>query len=72
MRKLIAVLAVSAFAFTAAHAAELKDIDADGNGSISMEEAKAAMPDLSEDAFKAADANGDGTLNAEELATLAS
>ena len=42
MKKLIAALAVSAFAVTAAQAAELAEIDSDANGMISMEEAKAA------------------------------
>ena len=70
MKKLLTVLAVSAFATTSAFAAELKDIDTDSNGMVSMEEAKAAMPNISEEAFKGADADGDGSLNAEELAKL--
>jgi len=70
MRKLIITLAASAFAVTAAQAVELTEIDADNNGVISMEEAKVAMPDLSVEDFTAADADGDGSLNAEELAKL--
>lgn len=70
MKKFIAALGISALAITAAQAAELTEIDTDANGMISMEEAKAAMPDLSEEAFSGADADGDGSLNAEELASL--
>ncbi|MGB7204429.1 MAG: hypothetical protein WBD37_03035 [Anderseniella sp.] len=71
MKNLLVALAVSFLATTAAHAAELADLDKDANGTVSMEEVTAAMPDVSEDAFKAADADADGQLNAEELATLA-
>lgn len=70
MKKLIAALGISALAITAAQAAELSEIDTNGDGVISMEEAKVAMPDLSEEAFGGADADGDGSLNAEELASL--
>ncbi len=71
MKKLLAALAVTLFASTAAHAAEIADVDTDGNGTVSMEEMTAAMPDTTEDAFKAADANGDGQLDADEFAAMA-
>jgi Ca2+-binding EF-hand superfamily protein len=71
MKKILAALAISLLATTAAQAAEMADVDTDGSGTVSMEEASAAMPDLSEDAFNAADADGDGSLNADEFATLA-
>jgi Ca2+-binding EF-hand superfamily protein len=58
-------------AATAAHTAEIGDVDTDANGTVSMEELSAAMPDTTEDAFNAADADGDGELNADEFATLA-
>lgn len=70
MKKLLATLAVSLFAITAAQAAEVADLDKDADGMVSMEEAKAMMPDLSDEKFKAADADGDGKLSAEELAAL--
>ncbi len=70
MKKILAALAVSVLAISAAHAAELSEVDTDGNGTVSMEEAKAAMPDIDEDAFNGADADGDGQLNAEEFAAL--
>ena len=62
MKKILAALAVSLMAVSAAQAAEMADVDTDGNGTVSMEEAKAAMPDMADDAFKAADANADGQL----------
>ena len=71
MKKILAALAVSLMAVSAAQAAEMSAVDTDGNGTVSMEEAKAAMPDLADDAFKAADANADGQLDADEFAKLA-
>ena len=71
MKKSLAALAVSLMAVSAAQAAEMADVDTDGNGTVSMEEAKAAMPDMADDAFKAADANADGQLDADEFAKLA-
>lgn len=70
MKKLLATLAVSLFAITSAQAAELADLDKDADGMVSMEEAKAAMPDLSVEKFQAADADGDGKLSVDELASL--
>ena len=70
MRKALLALAVSTFAVTSALAVELTEIDADNNGVISMEEAKVAMPNLSQEDFTAADVDGDGSLNAEELGGL--
>jgi hypothetical protein len=41
--------------------------DADGNGEYSMEELKAAFPDLTEEVFTAADTDANGALSADEL-----
>jgi opacity protein-like surface antigen len=71
MKKILAALAISLLATTAAQAADMAAVDTDGNGTVSMEEAKAAMPDMADDAFTAADANGDGQLDADEFAKLA-
>jgi opacity protein-like surface antigen len=71
MKKILAALAISLLATTAAQAADMAAVDTDGNGTVSMEEAKAAMPDMTDDAFTAADANGDGQLDADEFAKLA-
>ncbi|MEL7212221.1 MAG: EF-hand domain-containing protein [Pseudomonadota bacterium] len=43
------------------------EIDTDGDGVMSMEELQAAYPTLSEDLFAAMDANGDGTIDADEF-----
>jgi opacity protein-like surface antigen len=71
MKKILAALAISLLATTAAQAADMAAVDTDGNGTVSMEEAKAAMPDMTDEAFTAADANGDGQLDADEFAKLA-
>lgn len=41
--------------------------DADGDGRLSWDEARAAYPDLTEDAFAAIDVNADGELDEEEV-----
>ena len=73
MKKILATAALlsltSALAF--AQTPDFAAVDADASGAVSMEEAQAAMPDLTEEAFKAADADGSGDLSAEEFATLA-
>ncbi|MCA8929432.1 MAG: EF-hand domain-containing protein [Alphaproteobacteria bacterium] len=50
--------------------ADFAKADANGDGSVSMEEAKAVMPDLTEAQFKAADADGSGSLDEKEFASL--
>ncbi|MGB3148182.1 MAG: EF-hand domain-containing protein [Paracoccaceae bacterium] len=67
MSKLALVLAaVGSFAAIAAHA-ETVVTDTDANGTFSMEEMKAAYVDLTEETFKAVDANADGAVDADEL-----
>jgi len=67
MKNLVLALgAISALAVTAAQAQTVVT-DTDGNAVFSMEELKAAFPDLTEEAFKAADTNADGALDAAEL-----
>ncbi len=70
MKKLLAIILATGFASTAAIAADFTAVDADQNGSVTMEEAKAAMPELTEDAFKAADGDQNGELSADEFATI--
>ncbi len=71
MKKLLLAAALLAAPATAFAAADFAAVDADKSGAVSMEEAKAALPDLTEEAFKAADKDGSGDLNAEEFAAIA-
>ena len=68
MRRFLAIVLATGFASTAALAADFAAVDADQNGSVTIEEAKAALPNLSEDAFKAADGDQNGELSADEWA----
>ena len=62
----LAFVTVSAFAAAAAQA-ETAVTDTDGNGLFSMEEMIIAYPDMTPEVFKAADADADGSLSADEL-----
>ncbi len=57
----ITLIALPAFAQNAA-------IDADADGMYSLPELQAALPDMTMDAFTVLDANGDGLLDAAEIA----
>ena len=70
MKKLLIAFAALAATTSLSLAADFAAADADGSGAVSMEEAKAAMPDLTEDAFKTADADGSGDLSEAEFGTL--
>lgn len=70
MKKFLAIILATGFASTAAIAADFAAVDADQNGSVTMEEAKAAVPELTEDAFKAADGDQNGELSADEFAAI--
>ena len=69
MKKLILALTVTTFATSAALAqASFESIDADANGGVTLAEANDAGLPWTEDQFKLADTDGDGSLNAEEFA----
>lgn len=51
-----------------AAAAETMVEDTNGDGVYSMEELVVAYPDLTEDVFGTIDGNGDGAIDADELA----
>jgi hypothetical protein len=74
MKKIIlstlVVLGLSSAAFAQA-ATDFATVDADVSGGISLVEAQAAWPDLTEEAFTAADIDANGELSVEEYATLA-
>ena len=77
MRKLmIAALAASAplvMSGTPSFAQSAPDyatLDANGDGTVTLAEVKAALPDLADENIIAADADKDGALSAEEYAAL--
>ena len=45
-------------------------VDADASGTVTWEEVQAALPDVTEDAYKAADADASGDLSAEEFVAI--
>lgn len=51
-------------------ATDFTSVDTDANGGISYAEAVVAWPDLTEEAFAAADLDGNGELSAEEYDAL--
>ena len=51
-----------------ASTAQVAEIDVNGDGMYSFPELLAVMPDMSEENFTLMDADGDGLLNAEEIA----
>ena len=70
MKKVILALGLAGFASAALAAGEMDfaKVDADANGLVSMEEASAAGWEWTEEQFKAADKDADGSLNADEFA----
>jgi Skp family chaperone for outer membrane proteins len=75
MKKIIlsslVVLGLSTAAFAQAAAPDFATVDADASGGVSLAEAQVVLPDLTEEAFTAADIDANGELSAEEFATLA-
>ena len=67
----LVVLGLSTAAFAQAAAPDFATIDADASGGVSLAEAQVALPDLTEEAFTAADLDANGELSAEEFATVA-
>jgi hypothetical protein len=60
-------LATGAFAQDATTAPDFASVDADSSGGVSLAEAQAIWPDLTQEAFTAADANADGSLDQTEF-----
>ncbi len=69
LKKPVAIAFATAFLSTAAFAAEgdFAKADADTDGSLTYQEVLAIMPDMTADQFKAADADGNGTLSQAEF-----
>lgn len=73
MKKLIAALSVAIFStFAWAETPAFTQADANADGVVSFEEAKAALPDMEEATIVAADANNDGALSENEYTALTS
>ena len=73
MKKIILALGLGVLSTAAfAQAPDFAAADADGDGAVSLAEAKAAMPDTDEAAIVAADANNDGALSQDEYTALTS
>jgi hypothetical protein len=74
MKKIIlsslVVLGLSTAAFAQAAAPDFATVDADASGGVSLAEAQVVLPDLTEEAFTAADIDANGELSAEEFTTL--
>jgi hypothetical protein len=73
MKKIIVssliVLGLSTAAFAQA-VTDFVTVDADVSGGVSLTEAQVALPDLTEEAFTAADVDASGELSAEEFDAL--
>jgi len=73
MKKIIlsslVVLGLSSAAFAQA-ATDFTSVDTDVSGGVSLAEAQLAWPDLTEEAFVAADIDANGELSAEEYDAL--
>ena len=67
MKKLLTTVSILTFTAGVAWAQDFGAVDADANSMVSMEEATAAGLPWTEDEFKMADANGDGSLDADEF-----
>lgn len=71
MKHLFLSLALIGFAIgSSAHVIaaekEFDQVDANADGTLTFEEVAAAVPDMNEDQFKAADTDGDGVLSKPE------
>lgn len=67
MTKTMTIPALLGMAIAAA-AWAATDLDANGDGVLTIDEVQAAYPDLDAEAFTAMDVNADGTLDADEVA----
>ncbi len=68
MTKFIAsVLAAGALATTAFAAGTLADMDANGDGMLTVDEVQAVYPEMSADQFSQIDTNADGAIDEAEM-----
>lgn len=72
MKYLLAIVTAAGLAAPAfAQMADFATVDADQSGTVTLEELQVAMPDVTQEQFTAADADGSGDLSQEEFATIA-
>ena len=65
--RILATLAATLALSGAAYAADMTEMDADGDGMLSAEEFAAAYPDAAPELFAAVDLNADGMIDADEF-----
>jgi len=71
MRKLLAPLfAAAVLAPVLASALTYEEVDADGDGTVTLAEAGTAMPDMAAEDVASLDTDGDGSLSMEEFAVI--
>ncbi|WP_417772431.1 hypothetical protein [Stappia sp.] len=72
-KTIIALAALTSFTGAAlAQAPSFAEIDVDQNGELSIAELATAMPNLTQEAFNTADADGNGSLSKAEFEVLTS
>jgi len=69
MTRLMTATAANILVLTSPVWAITAEIDLDGDGAYSLTEVQTAMPETTADEFLLMDSNGDGLLDAEEVAT---
>jgi hypothetical protein len=71
MKKFVLAAAAATFSFAAfAQMPPYAQLDTNTDGMVSPEEAKAGMPDMTDEMWTKADANGDKMLSNEEYSTM--
>ena len=70
MKKLLTAFAILLFSTAAWAAPSFAEADTNADGLVSMDEARAALPEMEEAQIVAADVNRDGALSQEEYTTL--
>ncbi len=69
MTRKMKTITLIAAALTAAPALAMTELDANGDGVLTINELQAVYPEMTEDQFLQADGDADGLITEEELAT---